>query len=104
MDVGWIAASLNSWVDDCGNVWSVDYCSHGMFAQLELAFVNSLRRRQTLLCPRNFLVKGLRLAWMLRSIGGCLQVFLLKRLRSYKFGGRALCNIPQFEPKNASAL
>ena len=59
MDVGWIAACLDSWVDDCGNVWSLDYCNHGMFAQLELGFVRSLRRRQNLVMSAQFFGEGI---------------------------------------------
>ena len=59
MDVGWIAACLDSWVDDCGNVWSLDYCNHGMFAQLELGFVRSLRRRQNLAMSAQFFGEGI---------------------------------------------
>jgi len=59
MDVGWIAACLDSWVDDCGNVWSLAYCNHGMFTQLELGFVRSLRRRQNLVMSAQFFGEGI---------------------------------------------
>ena len=83
-DVGWTASCLDSWVDDCGTVWSLDYCSPGMFAQLELGLVHLMRRRQ----PVGF-ASGLDVAFHRRLFANVSEEDAL----CCKLGGKALCNI-----------
>eukprot|EP00438_Fugacium_kawagutii_P020690 Skav232339 [mRNA] locus=scaffold1704:401439:402953:+ [translate_table: standard] len=59
MDVGWNACCFDSWVDDVGHAWHLDFSDQCLLVRLELGFIASLKRRQCVLMSQQFFGQGL---------------------------------------------